>query len=255
MSDQLIETQQDGHVQWLYLNSPENGNALGEELIESFVRTLRISDADPNIRCIVLSGRGKHFCTGGDVKKMRQKSGMFFGEPNQLRLNYQRGIQQIPIAMEALSTPVIAMVHGAAIGAGLDLACMCDLRVAGRDALFAQSFTKLGLISGDGGAFFLQRIVGYAKAAQMCLTAQSYNAQEALAMGLVHYVEDELRQKTEELAQVIAQRPPAATQMSKRLLIHAYRQHLREALDLAAAYQGIAQNHTEHTQALESSKK
>ena len=228
------------------LNRPESSNAFDEEMIEELVHCLEAFDEDNNVRCIILTGAGKNFCSGGDVKKMLGKEGMFAGEPNELRERYKRGIQKIPLTFERLSTPTIAMINGAAIGAGLDLACMCDLRVAAPGAKFGETFTKLGLIPGDGGTWFLQRVVGYPKAMEMTLTAEIYNAQEAKEMNLVSYVGEAFVEKAEAYARTIASNAPIATQMAKRSIQHAYESSLQSSLDLLAAYQGIAQRTQDH---------
>jgi len=119
---------------------------------------------------------------------MKDKSGMFAGESNQLRETYQAGIQQIPLTISQLKTPIIAMVNGAAVGAGCDLAAMCDLRIASTTAIFAETFARVGLVPGDGGAFFLTRLIGYGKAMEMFLTCKNVPAEEAMRIGLVNEV-------------------------------------------------------------------
>lgn len=248
---QQIELELKEHVLWITLNRPEASNAFDELMIEEFVDCLETMDEDNSIRCAVVTGKGKNFCAGGDVKKMQNKQGMFGGEPNELRERYKRGIQKIPLAFERLSTPVIAMVNGAAIGAGLDMACMCDIRVASPTAKFGETFAKLGLIPGDGGSYFLQRVVGFSKAMEMTLTAGIYNAEEAKAMNLVGYVGEDFLEKTQEMAQAIAANAPIAVQMAKRSIELAYRSELKAVLDLMAAYQGISQRTKDHFAGLE----
>ena len=140
-----IECKQEEQTLWITLNRPENSNAFTSLMIEELVSTLYQADEDNSVRSIVITGKGKHFCAGGDVKDMQNKKGMFAGESNELRERYKRGIQKIPLCMNSLSTPVIAMVNGAAIGAGLDLACMCDLRIAADKAIFGETFAKLAI--------------------------------------------------------------------------------------------------------------
>lgn len=152
-----------------------------------------------------------------------------------------------------MKTPLVAMVNGAAVGAGCDLAAMCDLRVASESAVFAETFAKVGLVPGDGGAFFLTRLVGYGKAMEMFLTCKSYSAVEAKEMGLVNIVvlPQDLKSKTEELIDQLASLPPIALQMTKRALVHAYQNDLNSHLELMAAYQGITQRSSDHFKALE----
>ena len=237
---------------WVTLDRPNASNAFTSEMIEDLVGLINYADEDEKVKCIIITGSGKHFCSGGDVKQMLNKEGMFAGEPNELRLRYKKGIQKIPICFNAISTPTIAMVNGAAIGAGLDLACMCDIRVASERAKFGETFTKLGLIPGDGGTFFLQRVVGFSKAMEMTLTAQIYNSEEALKMNLVSQVcsSDELTDKVRNIADKICSNSSIANSMAKRSIINARNSDLHSTLDLLASYQGITQRTAEHFDAL-----
>lgn len=241
------------HILWLTLNRPDSSNAFTDEMIDELVSTLYRADEDDNVRAIIVTGSGKHFCAGGDVKAMKDKTQMFAGESNELRQRYKRGIQQIPICMNSLSTPVIAMINGAAIGAGLDFACMCDIRISSNRAKFGETFTKLGLIPGDGGTYFLQRVVGFAKAMELTLTADVIDASEAKAIGLVSslYEAEALKEATETLALKVISNAPIATQMAKRALVHAYNSDLQSNLDLLSAYQGITQRSSDHFSALD----
>ncbi|MCT4640815.1 MAG: enoyl-CoA hydratase-related protein [Bacteriovoracaceae bacterium] len=241
------------HSLWITLNRPSASNAFTDDMIKNLVSTLFKADEDPNIRCIVITGEGKHFCAGGDVKQMKQKQGMFAGEPNELRNRYKFGIQQIPLCFERLATPVVAMINGAAIGAGLDLACMCDIRICSDKAKFGETFTKLGLIPGDGGTYFLQRVVGLSKAMEMTLTADIYDSTQALNMGLVSTVttSEYLLEKTTNIVDRICKNAPIATSMAKRSINHAYRADLNSTLDLLAAYQGISQRTSDHFSAVD----
>ncbi len=233
---------------WITLNRPQASNAFTVEMIQDLVDLLYFADEDDSIHCIIITGEGKHFCAGGDIKQMLNKEGMFAGESNELRLRYKRGIQKIPVCFNSLSTPTIAMVNGAAIGAGLDLACMCDIRIASTKAKFGETFTKLGLIPGDGGTYFLQRVVGYSKAMEMTLTAKIYNSEEALSMNLVSslFESDELLEKVRNIADQICSNSAVANSMAKRSIVHARNNDLYSTLDLLASYQGITQRTPEH---------
>lgn len=249
---QFIEVEKKEHALWLYLNRPEASNAFTVEMIDELTNMLMFADGDSEIRCIVLSGRGKHFCAGGDVKNMLAKKEMFAGEANELRERYKKGIQKIPMIFSQISTPVVAMINGAAIGAGLDICCMCDIRIASEYAKFGETFTKLGLIPGDGGTYFLQRIVGFAKAMEMTLTGDVYSSQDGKDMGLFNEVSstEKLKATVDKYVDKICQNAPIAIQMSKRAVTHAYRSDLQGNLDLLAAYQGITQRTSDHFDAL-----
>ncbi len=247
-----INIEKKDHSLWITLNRPDASNAFTSKMIEELVSTLYQADEDNEIRVIVVTGAGKHFCAGGDVKDMQDKKGMFAGEPNELRERYKRGIQRIPRCMNSLSTPVVAMVNGAAIGAGLDFACMCDIRIASEKSKFGETFTKLGLVPGDGGTYFLQRIVGFAKAMELTLTCSVLDASEAKNIGLVNYVvgADELIDRTTDVVNKISSNAPIATQMAKRAIVHAYKNDLDSNLDLLCAYQGITQRTSDHFEAV-----
>lgn len=246
----------ENHLLWVTLNRPEASNAYSSELVESLVQVLRLADEDNSVRVIILTGAGKNFCAGGDIKSMKNKSGMFKGESNELREAYQNGIQKIPRTIQNMKTPLIAMVNGAAVGAGCDLAAMCDVRIAGEEASFAETFAKVGLVPGDGGAYFLIRAIGYAKAMEMFLTSRTYSALEAKGMGLVNWVysQEKLAEETRSIALKMATLPPIALQMTKKSLIHAYHSSLDAHLELVSAFQGITQRTEDHFTALDGLK-
>jgi len=237
---------------WLTLNSPENMNAISYEMIDALTSELYAADANPQIKVIVITGAGAAFSAGGDIKAMHEKTGMFAGEANELRLRYMQGIQRIPKCIEDVSKPIIAMVNGPAIGAGCDLAMMCDLRVGSEKSKFGETFAKLALIPGDGGSFFLTRIVGYAKALQMALTCEIIEGQKAFDFGLMNYfyLSDHLEAQVFTLAKKISQLPQPALQMTKKLFKVAYLHDMQTNLDMAAAFQGIAQRTIDHEQAV-----
>ena len=234
------------------LEREEAANALYPQMIEDLCFLLSESDRDPKMRAIILTGTGRHFCAGGDIKAMQEKSGMFEGEPFELMERYQFGIQQIPRVIENMQTPLIAAVNGSAIGAGLDISCMCDMRLASDSARFGETFVKIGLVPGDAGTFFLQRVVGYAKAMELTLTGRIIDAKEAEKIGLVHKLVDKTKivEEAFALAEKIAENAPMATKLAKKALRHGYRQSLTEQLDLMAIYQGVAQNSMDHMEAL-----
>lgn len=241
------------HQFWVTLDNAEQSNAISLDMVDSLTRVLRHADQDPSVRVIVIRGSGTVFCSGGDIKAMQNKTGMFAGEGAELRQRYIDGIQQIPKCLEEISTPVIAMVNGAAIGAGCDLAMMCDLRIGTAASKFGETFVKLGLVPGDGGSFFLQRVIGYSKAMQMSLTGEIVAGDEALRWGLLNYLvpEAELEVQTQKLAQRLGENAPIAMKMTKKLMKTGYLQDSHGVLDLAAALQGLTQRTQDHFAALE----
>ena len=253
MSDFVLYEQQGGVVT-LTLNRPDERNALStqaqwDEIVDACERV----QADHSVRCVVLTGAGSAFCAGGNVKDMKQRTGIAAGTPFEIREGYRRGIQRIPLAFQALDVPTIAAVNGPAIGAGCDLATMCDIRIASERAKFAESFVKLGIIPGDGGAWLLQRVVGYAKAAELTFTGDTIDAATALQIGLVSKVvaADQLLPEAQALAARIAANPGPALRMAKRLMLEGRHQRLDTVLELSAALQALAHKTPEHDQAID----
>lgn len=248
-----LNLEREGHLLWIEIDNPATSNAINMEVVHSLTSVLQYADFDPEVRVIILSGAGRAFSAGGDIHAMLAKQEMFAGDSNELRMRYIHGIQKIPKCLEDMSTPVIAMVDGAAVGAGCDLAMMCDLRVGSEKAKFGETFAKIGLIPGDGGSYFLQRVVGYAKAMQMTLMAELIEGEEALKFGLVNFFfsSAEIKEKTRGIAQRIASQAPIAVQMSKKSLKMAYESSMSNVLDYAAALQGIAQRTQDHSRGIE----
>ena len=245
MSDApVLYSLDDQGIATITLNRAELRNPISDlDLIEALLDTLTQIEDDPNVRCAILTGAGTAFSAGGNLKAMRPDSGGLNASlPARTRRNYKSGIQRLPLAFAALEVPVIAAVNGPAIGAGLDLACMCDLRVASESAKFAESFVKLGIIPGDGGAWLLQRIVGFSKAAELTLTGETIDAAEALRIGLVSQVVPaaDLIEAARKMAARIACNPSFAVRMAKRLLWDAQSMSIGQVLEMSAAMQSVA---------------
>jgi enoyl-CoA hydratase/carnithine racemase len=228
-------------------------NALtGTALIEDILQTLAWVNIVEDISVLILTGSGSAFSSGGNVREMSERSGIFSGSVQQIQDQYRRGIQRIPLAMETAEVPLIAAINGPAIGAGFDIACMCDLRLASSSAIMGETFVNLGIVPGDGGAWFLQRLIGYQRAAELALTGRIFSAQEALDLGIVLEVTepDKLLDRVSELAAQIASKPPRAVRMTKRLLKYAQRGTLPDFLDLCACFQGMAHHTDDHVEAV-----
>ena len=238
--------EQDGGVVVLTLNEPHTRNAISPAIVEALVEYTGRINSDLSVGCVIVTGAGKGFSSGGNVKQMKGRTGLFGGSPAEIRRGYQYGIQRIPLAMYGLEAPSIAAVNGAAVGAGCDLASMCDIRIAAKSASFAESFLRVGLVSGDGGAWFLPRAVGMSKACEMTFTGDFVDAEEALRIGLVSkVVEDErLTDAALELARRIAAQPVHSLRLTKRLLRDSQQIGLAAALEMASSMQALAQ-HTE----------
>lgn len=242
-----------GRCALVTLDRPEARNAYSEDMVDSLVRALNDADADPEVRCLVITGAGKAFSAGGDLKRMRDKAGMFEGGPVGLKRGYEAHIQRIPRRFARFDKPVIAAVNGPAIGAGLDLACMADLRLASESARFGSTFVKVGLVPGDGGAYLLPRVVGLPRALDLMLTGRVIDVAEAERIGLVQRVlpADHLLSEAMNLAETIALNAPLAVQLTKRAAYRSYEADLETALELASSYQGMAQNTADHFEAVD----
>lgn len=247
MADSKVLVERQGAVALVTLNDPGARNPLTPGIVNGLRDFIGTANDDLTLSCIVLTGAGNSFCSGGNVKDMRDGTDpMFAGSPSEMQEGYRNGIQMIPKLFHQLDVPVIAAVNGHAIGAGCDLACMCDIRIASPSAKFAESFMRVGIVSGDGGAWLLPRVVGLSKALEMALTCRMLDADEALSWGLVTHVVpgEELVQKAMELAKTIAAFPPRSIRLNKRLMIKSQDMTLEGSLELSAAFQAIAQ----HTQ-------
>ena len=249
----LILVERRGHVALLTLNRPDTRNALsGEAMFAAFEQTFAELNADMGVRVAILTGAGTAFCSGGNVAEMRERTGMFAGSPGEIAQRYRDGIQRIPRAFESLQVPIIAAVNGPAIGAGNDLACMCDLRIASSTARFAESFVKVGIVPGDGGCWLLPRVIGHARAAEMALTGDTIDAEEALRFGLVSRVvaPEALLDEALRLAGRIAANPPQVLRWTRQLLQQARTGTLDGALNAAGRLQGLAHHTADHAEAV-----
>ncbi len=242
----------EGGIGTITLNRPDTHNALDGDTIPALVDALIQCELKDDIRVIILQANGRSFCAGGNIKDMEKQEGMFEGDSFALRRRYQWGIQEIPRTIERMDKPIIALVQGAAIGAGLDLSCMCDIRLATDQAKFGETFTGLNLVPGDGGGYFLSRVIGLPRAMEMTLTGEIINAQKALEWGLINYLvaKSDLVKEGLALAQKIAARGPYASQLSKKALKLSYRQDLATVLEMMSTYQGITQRTNDHFEGL-----
>jgi enoyl-CoA hydratase/carnithine racemase len=248
----FILYEQHGHVVTLTMNEPARRNPLtGNSAAADFVAAVDRIHRDRSVRAVIVTGAGSAFSTGGDIKDMhRHASGEVSGLD--IRQEYRVGIQQIPLTLFNLEVPVIAAVNGPAIGAGLDLACMCDIRIAADTAKFAESFVRLGLIPGDGGAWLLQRMIGLARATEMSLTGDIIDARQALDWGLVSRIvpAGDLMPAAREVAAKIAANPPQAVRLTKRLLREAMHSRMDTVLEMSAAFQSLAHQSPHHREAV-----
>jgi enoyl-CoA hydratase/carnithine racemase len=203
-------------------------------------------------RVLILTAVDPAFSSGGNVKDMKERKGMFAGTPAELVEQYRKNLQEVLLCVHNVEIPTIAAINGSAVGAGCGLALMCDIRVASRKATFGETFLNVGLIPGDGSAFTLPRVIGMAKASELIFTAETIDADTALALGLVNHVVDheDLLPKAREIAAKIAGRPPQATRLTKKLLRIGPFSTLEQSMLQAAAYQSLCHFTDDHMEAL-----
>ena len=223
----------------LTLNRPERLNALGDTLRDDLHDAVTRAAEDPDVRVMIVTGAGKGFCAGGDVKAMNENKERGASRP--LMEKVAPGRDRTVLALRDAPKPVIAAVNGAAAGAGMNLALACDIRLASEAAKFAQAFVKRGLHPDWGGPYFLPRVVGAAKACELIFTGEIIDAQEALCLGIVSAVHppDALMPAARALARKIAEGPPVAIRLAKRAIYHSLECDLRQALEFETYAQNI----------------
>jgi len=236
--DDPVLYQREGHIATITLNEPHTRNALYQGgLIDALAEALARLAEDAEVRVAILTGAGSAFSAGANLKQMMGEQGIWTKTPLDMLAFYREGIQRIPLALEKLDIPLIAAVNGPAYGAGCDIAGMCDIRLASTTAVFCEVFVRLGVVSGDGGAWYLPRIIGASRYAEMAFTGDPIDAAEALRIGLVSRVvpPEALMDETMRLAGRIARNAPQALRITKRLLREGRHQRIDSHLEMAAA--------------------
>jgi enoyl-CoA hydratase/carnithine racemase len=248
MADLLWEV--DDGVGLITLNRPDRKNAFSSEMLARWEEVLVGARDEDSVKAIVVTGAGAAFCAGGDVKAIADP-GHPLGAAG-TRQNLIETVHRIPYALERLDTPVIAAVNGPAVGAGMDMALMCDLRFVGRSARFSEGYIRAGLIPGDGGCFFLPRLVGIAKALELLWSADFVDAEEAVRLGIANrlYDDDRLLEETLAFARRLAHSPPVHVRLIKRNVYQSYRSDLRTSLELAASHMGIVRTMADSREAV-----
>ncbi|CAN5153706.1 crotonase/enoyl-CoA hydratase family protein [soil metagenome] len=239
----VLRVERDGPLVILTIDDPSTRNALSPALTRQLVAACAAINADMSISCAILTAAGSVFCAGGNLKDMYARANHFAGNAAEIRRTYLTGVQTIARALYDLEVPIIAAVNGPAMGAGMDFATMCTLRIASEKAKFAESFIKLGLTSAAGGAWFLTRAIGQQRAAEMALTGETFTAQQALDLGLVLKVvpPESLMEEARALAARITCHPVHSIRLNTRLLRDSARLDLPSALEIAAGMQAIVQ--------------
>jgi enoyl-CoA hydratase/carnithine racemase len=244
MSDLLYEVKD--RIATITLNRPDKLNAFTGPMIEAWAGALGEAQRDEAVNVVVVTGAGRAFCAGGDVGRMGQGAPTPLEHKNQLWEN----IHRVPRTLEAMDKPVIAMVNGLAVGAGMGMCLMCDVRVASEDARFSTGYVKVGLVPGDGDTYFLPRLVGAAKALELLWTADFIEAPEALRLGIVNRLVPaaQLQEATYTLARQIADGPQIPIRMIKRLVYQSLRLDLRTHLDLVSSHMAVVRQTIDHAE-------
>ena len=250
----LLQIDTAHHVTTLTLNRPDSMNPLGASGDgDAFAAACDAINADLDIRCVILTGAGRAFSAGGDIKAMKEKTGNFGGTAPEIADGYRNNIHKILRALYSLRVPLIAAVNGPAIGLGCDLACLADLRIASDTAKFGVTFLKLGIIPGDGGTWILPRIIGEARAAELFYTGDVIDATTALDWGLVSRVvdHDALMEEVGALAAKVAAMPPHALRQAKNLMRQGRSTTYDAALEMAANAQALMHSTADHMEGVD----
>ena len=236
-----------GHIAIITLNRPKAKNAFSPEMISLWREYLEKAKNDDNIRVIIVTGKGDTFCSGGDIRDMVEGKLKSWD----MKRFLWDGVHRIVLTLEDLDKPVIAAINGAAMGAGMDMAIMCDLRVCSDKAKLAESYIMMGLVPGDGGAYFLPRLVGVSKGLELLLTGDTIKPEEALRLGIVNRVvtHDDLMDETMKLAAKIAGKPPLAVRMMKRAVYQGQASTLRAHLDYISSQLSLLSETNDHLEA------
>jgi 2-(1,2-epoxy-1,2-dihydrophenyl)acetyl-CoA isomerase len=246
---EFLQLKTHGSIAVLTLNRPDKLNAMPEvEDGDAFRTMCEAIDADPAIRCAIITGSGRAFSAGGDLKAMQSRSELFEGGGIAIRERYRRIVHRIVRSVYELQVPLIAAVNGPAVGLGCDLAGLADIRIASDRARFGVPFLKLGIIPGDGGAWLLPRTIGYARAAELLFTGDLIDAATAAEWGLVSRVvpHDTLMDEAMRLATRVAAQPPHALRLAKTLLRQGRESSYEAVLEMSASAQALSHLTDDH---------
>ncbi|GAC1432285.1 MAG: enoyl-CoA hydratase-related protein [Candidatus Velthaea sp.] len=235
-----LEYSLDEGVAILRLNRPDQRNAFTDEMLDRWAASLVRARDDEAVRAIVVTGTGDGFCAGVDLDEFSSRDTAALARKRYLTA----GVHRIAHTLETIDKPVLAVLNGLAVGAGLDMALMCDLRFSAENARFSTGYVRIGLVPGDGGAYFLPRLVGPAKALELLLTGDFVTAAEALRIGMVSrvYPADALWSESLAFAKRLAGGPSVALGMIKRAVAQSSRLDMRTALDLISSHMAIVQS-------------
>ena len=239
----------DNKVAIITLNRPEVLNAINEEMLPPWVAALEECRTNPEVAVILVTGAGEAFCRGGDTTKLGEHT---TPSPVQIKEQFWERLHAIPKKLAEIDKPVIAAVNGLASGAGVDVSLQCDIRFAARSANFRVSYTAFGLVPGNGGTYYLPRIVGEAKALELFWSAEPITAEEALNIGLVNrvYEDEEFMARSLEFAHSISERAPLAMKLVKRAVRQSQAMDLGTHLDMVSSHMLLTRPSEDHAEAI-----
>jgi len=252
----ILDVNHDHGFATITLNRPDRLNSLNNDLLESLVDTLDVVAADDSIRAVILTGAGRAFCSGADTDEMVGGSGDGPHKPGPggaeaLRRGFKLA-RKVILGIYQMEKPVIAAINGSAVGAGFDLACACDMRVASNTARFMAAYIHVGLFPGYGGTWLYPRIFGTAKAAELMYTGNFMEVDEADRLGFLNSVvsEDDLINTAEKMARRVAAGPPIAIRLAKTMMRRGMSMDLETSLEMSAAVEAITLSSNDHAEGM-----
>lgn len=261
MSDLLFDVK--NGIATITLNRPKVRNAFSLEMIRLWEKALREVRDNEEIRVLILTGNGSVFCAGGDLKSMAKGKGFLHLEEDDdidfvstgmnRKNSVWKNVHRVPLLMDEIDKPTIAVVNGDAIGAGLDMALQCDFRFASEKAMLGEGYIKAALVPGDGGGFYLPRLVGLDKALELLLTGRIIDAEEALKIGLVTRVmpEESVLDEALKFAEALANGPQEAIRFTKRTVYQGLKTDLRTSLDTVSSFMGLVTEHEDYKEGVQ----
>ncbi|MFC1905390.1 enoyl-CoA hydratase/isomerase family protein [Chloroflexota bacterium] len=264
MNDKTVEVEKNKGITIVRLNRPEVRNAINEQMSQGLTQAIKDAAGDDGTKVIVITGKGQAFCSGADFRFGKVREGTQATEQaedlqsvhNEIKKgNLLHGLQlDINLALQRLGKPVIAMVNGDAVGAGMDIALSCDMRVGSQDARFSVAYTRMAVVPDGGATWLLPRLVGLGKALELILTGGLVSAEEAYRIGILNTLttSDNLEEATMKLASKIANGPPIANRLSKMLVYKGLETDLETALQFLSACIPITTSSRDHQEAIKS---
>ena len=224
------------HIAKITINRPERMNGYSERMVKEMVSAIDLARQDNDIRVLIITGTGRAFCAGGDISGQPDSASRYRGHPMGHLLEMREGFHQLVLSLNRFDKPVIGAINGAAVAGGLTLALCCDIRIASDQARLGDTALKFALLCDEGGAYFFPRVMGMDKALKMTLLSEVYDAKTALELGLVTEVvpHEKLSERVDELAHRLADGPPLAIRMAKRMMYKQQEMTLANALEDAA---------------------